>query len=133
MKPLSLLPSKVKDGIFQVQHFLGFPVWTCSAPQFRRLLESTTSYNRRRCYINPETLEPHPHFKPAEAEVVLNGDGNITAIKLLSAGEYYFDPDFGIGVDDSAPPDSLFKTIFDWNYITEPDTPHKIFLTYAGY
>ena len=79
-------------------------------------------------FINPETLAPHPHFKAAEAEVVLNDDGNITAIKLLSPGEYYFDPNLGMGLDNRNPPDSLALTIFDWNYLGDPNSPHNIYL-----
>ena len=78
-------------------------------------------------FINPETLEPHPHFKAAEAEVILDEDGKITNIKLLNPGEFYFPEDFGIGVDDRAPPESLGLTIFDWNYITDPDSPHNVY------
>ena len=48
-------------------------------------------------FINPETLEPHPHFKAAQAEVILNQDGHITNIQLLSPGEFYFPTDFGKG------------------------------------
>ena len=60
-------------------------------------------------------MEPHPHFKAAEVEVALNHDGNITGIKLLSPGEYYFDPNFGLEDWD--------RTIFDWNYTYDPSTP----------
>ena len=77
--------------------------------------------------INPETLEPHPHFKAAEAEVILDEDGSITNIKLLNPGEFYFPEDFGKGVDDRAPPESLRLTIFDWDYINDPDSPHNVF------
>ena len=79
-------------------------------------------------FINPETLEPHPHFKAAEAKVVLSQNGDITNIELLSPGEFYFPTDFGKGIDDRSPPDSLGLTIFDWDYINDPDSPHNIYL-----
>ena len=69
-------------------------------------------------YINPK-LWNHTHTLKRQVEVALNHDGNITGIKLLSPGEYYFDPNFGLEDWD--------RTIFDWNYTYDPSTPaHSI-------
>ena len=54
---------------------------------------------------------------------MLSQNGDITNIELLSPGEFYFPTDFGKGIDDRAPPESLGLTIFDWDYINDPDSP----------
>ena len=41
--------------------------------------------------INPITNLPHPNFVSAKAEAFVNADGNITGIKILDSGAYYFD------------------------------------------
>ena len=65
-------------------------------------------------FINPNTGLPHVKFQPAEAEAILNEDGNLTGIRITNPGAYYFDPDFGSRLDYSG------RSIFDYNY-TEDD------------
>jgi hypothetical protein len=74
-------------------------------------------------HINPETLQPHPHFKAAEVEISLNHEGKIAGIKLLSPGEYYFDPNFGSELDPNN-----YENIFEWDYNEDPESPLNKYL-----
>ena len=77
-------------------------------------------------WINPQTLLPHTNFEPAQAEVVLNGDGNITGISITNPGSYYFDPNFQIGWNK----EDVEATFFEFNYKApgpNSDPAHDIF------
>ena len=64
-------------------------------------------------YLNTSTLLPHPRFKSAELEPILNEDGNLTSIRVVDPGAYYFDPEFGSRWDSGR------RSIFDYNYTTD--------------
>lgn len=68
-------------------------------------------------YVNPNTLLPHARFKPAVLEPVLNEDGNLTSIRIVDTGAYYFDPAFGANLDSGG------RSIFDYNYTVDDIEP----------
>ena len=61
-------------------------------------------------FINPVTLLPHVKFQPAKLEAIISQGGQITGVKILDPGAYYFDPDFGSQWD------SRGHSILDYNY-----------------
>ncbi|MDA7790543.1 hypothetical protein N8988_00625 [Opitutales bacterium] len=73
-------------------------------------LEAPTITITGGAFINPNTGLPHVKFQPADAEAILNEDGNLTGIRITNPGAYYFDPDFGSRYDYYG------RSIFDYNY-----------------
>ncbi len=70
-------------------------------------------------FINPYTGLPHVRFEPAQAEAVLNEEGNLTGIRITNPGAYYFDPNFGERYDYYG------RSIFDYNYSKDDAMPEE--------
>ena len=82
-------------------------------------LEAPTITIAGGAFINPNTGLTHVRFQPAEAEAILNEDGNLTGIRITDPGAYYFDPDFGSRYDYYG------RSIFDYNYSEDDLKPEE--------
>jgi hypothetical protein len=92
-------------GVTEIK--LNVPVWSYTSSSLPLITLSDGAF------LKPETLLPHPRFKAAELEPILNEDGNLTAIRIVDTGSYYFDPNFGSRWDSGG------RSIFDYNYTTD--------------